>query len=114
MSEAAKMNPLVSIAALSVTVASLVGVGVMTGLIGPSKGGDKAPPAVTAVAEKPATPVAAEKPVAAAPEPAVAPTPVLKAEPAPAPAPKKVAEAAPRVPTPAPAPRETAFGQTVR
>lgn len=38
MSESAKMNPLVSIAAVSVTVASLVGVGVMTGLIpGPNK-----------------------------------------------------------------------------
>ncbi len=80
MSETAKMNPLVGIAAVAVTAASLVGVGVMTGYI-PTKS-DKAP--VTATAPEPAAPVAAP----------VAPEPPKKA----------VVAEAPRV-APAPAPR---------
>lgn len=68
MSETAKMNPLVSIAAVSVTLVSLVGAGVLTGII-PTKGDKAAAPAspvvATAPAPEPAKPVAA--PVAAEP-----------------------------------------------
>ena len=98
MSETAKMNPLVGIAAASVTLVSLVGAGVLTGII-PTKG-DKAPAAtpVTATAPAAAT-VAPVAPVAVAPAPVapvapVAPAPakqVAMAEPAPRPAPRACA-----------------------
>jgi outer membrane lipoprotein SlyB len=104
-SETAKMNPLVGIAAVSVTVASLVGVGVMTGFI-PTKS-DKAPAASPVTATAPAAPTAPEPAKqAAAPEPQQK---VAVAEPAPrpAPAPRPVQQQQPRpaptVPAAAPA-----------
>jgi outer membrane lipoprotein SlyB len=101
MSETAKMNPLVGIAAVSVTLVSLVGVGVMTGFI-PTKS-DKAPAASPVTAAAPAAAVAPEpaKKVAAA-ETAPAPRPVQQQQPRPAPT---VPAAAPAYPRNAPAPQ---------
>ena len=95
MSETAKMNPLVGIAAVAVTAASLVGVGVMTGFI-PTKNDKAAPPSEPVTATAPAAVAAAPAaPVAAAPEPAK----------------KVVVVEAPRVVTPPPAPRPVAQQQ---
>lgn len=109
MSESTKMNPLVSIAAVSVTAASLVAVGVMTGFIPGASKVDSAPPAPAAAplalapVEKtvttPEAPVVATKEVT--PEPAK--TVDTKAAPAPTPPPKKVVVAE----TPRGAPRPT-------
>lgn len=98
MSETTKMNPLVGIAAVSVTLVSLVGIGVMTGFI-PTKS-DNAPATspVTAVAPAPVTP--------AAPAAAVVPEPAKKvaaAGSAPAPRPVQQQRPAPTVPAAAPA-----------
>ena len=98
MSETAKMNPLVSIAAVSVTLVSLVGAGVLTGII-PTKGDKAAAPAspVVATAPAPAAPVA---PLAAVPEPAKPVAAPVVAQP-----PKKTVVAeAPRAAPPAPRP----------
>ena len=98
MSETAKMNPLVSIAAVSVTLVSLVGAGVLTGII-PTKGDKAAAPASPVVATAPVA-VAPVAPLAAAPEPAKPVAAPVVAQP-----PKKTVVAeAPRAAPPAPRP----------
>jgi outer membrane lipoprotein SlyB len=85
-----RLHPLLTAAAISVTVFSAVGVAAIAGLIPNSKGGTKE-----------ATPVAAIEAPAA--QPAPAPAPVV--QPAPAPAPKPVKKAVVKhTPKPAPAP----------
>ncbi len=67
MSETSKINPLIAIAAVSVTVFSLVGIGIMTGVIPSSfsKSGDKVP--LTETVEKKSTNAVAEPVAAPAP-----------------------------------------------
>src|SRR5689334_5392426 len=96
-----RMNPLVAVAAVAVTLFSLVGMGVMTGVIPTSK-----------TTQQEASPVTAATPAMPAPAPAPAAPPVVAAAPAPAPAPAAPAPApavkAPVVaqaPAPAPRPR---------
>lgn len=96
-----RIHPLVALAAVSVTVASLVAVAAMTGLLPGSHAEAPAPTTVAAT-----EPAAAEK---AAPAPSAAPAPPPRPAPhvthsaaKPAPAPAKLAEAALQPPPPPP------------
>ncbi len=75
MSEARKIDPLVAIAAVSVTLFSLVGIGVMTGVVPSSfsKNSDTAP--LTETVEKKSTNAVAEPVAAPAPKSASVPAP---------------------------------------
>lgn len=84
-----KLHPLMMVAAVSVTVAALAAIGVMTGVL-PSSGGQKAEPAAAVVAEVPA-PVTPPSP-ATATEPASTPAATAQ-QPEPVPA-KPVAKRA--------------------
>jgi outer membrane lipoprotein SlyB len=87
----AKLHPLIAVAAVSVTAAALVGIGVMTGLI-PTAGGEKtdAPPAPAVQTAVPQAAVPAAPPA----QPA-APPPVPAPQAAPAPEPPRTASAPP-------------------
>ncbi|HZV55518.1 MAG TPA: glycine zipper 2TM domain-containing protein [Rhodocyclaceae bacterium] len=94
-----KLHPLIMVAAISVTAASLAAIGVLTGIIPGSKAEAPAPVVAQAAAPiAPVTPAAAPEPVSAVPPPAETP----KSEPVPPkPAVKHVQSAPARKPAPA-------------
>lgn len=109
----ARMNPLVAVAAVAVTLFSLVGMGVMTGVIPTSNTTSQQPApvaavaTVTPVAPTPPAPAATPAPVAVAPAPAAVSAPAPTSTPAPAPIAVSPAPAAVSSPMPpsAPAPK---------
>ena len=103
MSETAKMNPFVSVAAVAVTAVSLAGIGAMTGIIGTKD--NKAPAAITVAP----APVVAEQTVPAlqipaAETPASKPTVAPKISVTPAPKPVAASQLPPKVVATVPAP----------
>lgn len=106
-SETRKINPLVALAAVSVTLFSLIGIGVMTGIM-PSSFSKNSETSLEAAAPK-----APETKAAAAPAPVTAPAPKVQAKPAEvkksAPVAAQVATA-PQPPKPAAAPVCTSCG----
>jgi len=79
----ARLHPLVAIAAISVTLASLAAVAVLTGVM-PGSHADSTPPAAPLAAVQPATTAAPEAPVAAVPPAATVPPPAAVVPAAPA------------------------------